>query len=112
MSAPANIEVAFDKMAEAAAENVSSGDLLGLGSGSAVARFSKALGRRIKSEAIKVSIVPSSMQSYLLARENNLELAIVRCSHRRSGSDFPFHKVHDKRRRRGIAQRKNSDFGF
>lgn len=75
MSSGTSLELAFEKMAESAVQMVSSGDELGLGSGSAVARFAKALGRRVKSEPIKVTVVPSSMQSFLLARENNLELA-------------------------------------
>jgi len=62
-------------MAEAAAQEVSSDDFLGLGSGSAVARFAKALGRRVKSEQLRFGVVPSSMQSFLLAKENGLELA-------------------------------------
>jgi ribose 5-phosphate isomerase A len=70
-----NLELAFDRMAEAAAQAIESGDLLGLGSGSAVARFAKALGKRIKSDSTKVSVIPSSMQSFLLARDNGLELA-------------------------------------
>jgi ribose 5-phosphate isomerase A len=70
-----NVEVAFEKMAEAIAGEISAGELLGLGSGSAVARFAKALGKRAKSESLKIEVVPSSMQSYLLTRENGLELS-------------------------------------
>ncbi|HYB03423.1 MAG TPA: ribose 5-phosphate isomerase A [Nitrososphaerales archaeon] len=70
-----SLETAFDRMAEAVAGSLSNNDLLGLGSGSAVARFTKALGRRAKIEPIKIYVVPSSMQSFLLARENGLELA-------------------------------------
>ncbi|HXQ91734.1 MAG TPA: ribose-5-phosphate isomerase A, partial [Nitrososphaerales archaeon] len=62
-------------MAESAAENIVAGEILGLGSGSAVARFAKALGQRIKSESIKISVVPSSMQSFMMARDNGLDLA-------------------------------------
>jgi len=69
-----SLETAFDKLVDAAADSISGGDLLGLGSGSAVARFAKALGHRVKTESLEVIIVPSSMQSFLLARENGLEL--------------------------------------
>jgi len=62
-------------MAESAAENIVAGEILGLGSGSAVARFARALGQRIKSESIKISVVPSSMQSFMMARDNGLDLA-------------------------------------
>jgi ribose 5-phosphate isomerase A len=62
-------------MAESAAQGIVDGEILGLGSGSAVARFAKVLGERIKSESINISVVPSSMQSYMLARENSLDLA-------------------------------------
>ena len=58
-----------------AQELIRSSDVLGLGSGSAVARFAKALGERVKKESLKVTIVPSSMQSWLLATENGLALA-------------------------------------
>lgn len=62
-------------MAESAAANLVSDSLiLGLGSGSAVARFARALGKRIRNESLKISVVPSSMQSWLLARENGLRL--------------------------------------
>jgi len=70
-----SLEAAFEKMAEAVAGSLSENDLLGLGSGSAVARFAKALGRRVKTEQLKIHVIPSSMQSFLLAQENGLELA-------------------------------------
>jgi ribose 5-phosphate isomerase A len=74
MSSTGNLETAFERMAEAVTRDVSNEEILGLGSGSAVARFAKSLGRRIKSEGLNIQVVPSSMQSYLLARENGLEL--------------------------------------
>ena len=43
-------------MAESAAQSIVAGETLGLGSGSAVARFAKALGERIKSESIRISV--------------------------------------------------------
>lgn len=75
MSSVGNLETAFEKMAEAVAKSLTAGEVLGLGSGSAVARFARAFGQRVKLESIKVEVIPSSMQSYLLARDNGLELA-------------------------------------
>jgi len=69
------LETAFERMAEAVAGSLSPDDLLGLVSGSAVAKFARALGKRVKSESLKIFVVPSSMQSFLLTRENGLELA-------------------------------------
>jgi ribose 5-phosphate isomerase A len=58
------------------AENhVRSGMVLGLGSGSAVAKFAKSLGELTRKGTLKdISIVPSSMQAWLLAKENSLPL--------------------------------------
>ncbi len=62
-------------MAKTAAHDlIRSSDVLGLGSGSAVARFAKALGERARKESLKITVVPSSMQSWLLATENGLTL--------------------------------------
>lgn len=72
----AGLDSAFDRLAESAArELIRNSDVLGLGSGSAVARFARALGERVKNEGLKISIVPSSMQSWLLAKENGLTLS-------------------------------------
>jgi ribose 5-phosphate isomerase A len=62
-------------MASACANLLHDGDVLGLGSGSSVERFAKALGRRVAQESLKITVVPSSMQSWLLARDSMLELA-------------------------------------
>src|SRR3984885_3781739 len=62
-------------MAESAAQSIVEGEILGLGSGSAVARFAKALGKRVQAESIKISVIPSSMQSFLMAQDNGLDLA-------------------------------------
>ena len=58
------------------AENhVKSDMILGLGSGLAVAKFANALGESVRKGSLKdLSIVPSSMQAWLLARENSLPL--------------------------------------
>ena len=76
MTKTTSLDLAFEKMVEACARDLfKSGDLIGLGSGSAVARFAKALGERAKKESLKISIIPSSMQSWLLATENGLEIS-------------------------------------
>lgn len=55
--------------------HVQSGSVLGLGSGAAVAKFAKSLGRSIKNRELSdVSIVPSSTQAWLVAKENSLPL--------------------------------------
>ena len=62
-------------MAKSAANDlVGKSDVVGLGSGSAVASFAKALGNRVRQESLELTIVPSSMQSWLLARTNGLRL--------------------------------------
>ncbi|MDG6922374.1 MAG: hypothetical protein JRN67_03655 [Nitrososphaerota archaeon] len=69
-----NLDSAFENLAKkAAGELVKNEDILGLGSGSAVARFAKALGERVRKESLKVTIIPSSMQSWLVAKENKLK---------------------------------------
>lgn len=60
--------------AQRAAKQVREGDVLGLGSGSAVAVFAKALGERVKKEKLEVFVVPSSMQAWILAGDNGLAL--------------------------------------
>ena len=68
-----NPEVALLAVAERATRQVRDGDVLGLGSGSTVARFAKVLGERVKKDKLDVCVVPSSMQAWILARENGLE---------------------------------------
>jgi ribose 5-phosphate isomerase A len=71
-----SLESAFEKLAQSAARDlVAKGSVLGLGSGSSVARFAKALGDRVKRESLNVTVVPSSMQSWILASTNGLILA-------------------------------------
>lgn len=75
LKASLSLESAFESMTRAAAYDlVGKSDVLGLGSGSAVARFAKALGERSKKESLKVTVVPSSLQSWLLAQQNGLSL--------------------------------------
>lgn len=68
------LESALDKIAKSAADLVRSGDLIGLGSGSTVSRFASALGARIQRESLKLTVVPSSTQAWILAKENGLPL--------------------------------------
>ena len=72
---PSKLDQAMDSLAASVAKRIEDGCLLGLGSGSAVARFAKSLGARVEREKIRVSIVPSSMQAWILAKENGLGLA-------------------------------------
>ncbi|MGI0091643.1 MAG: ribose 5-phosphate isomerase A [Nitrososphaerales archaeon] len=70
------LDSAFERMAKSAARNlVRSSEILGLGSGSAVARFAKALGERVKKDSIEITVVPSSLQSWLLVKVNGLTIA-------------------------------------
>ena len=69
------LETALEKMAAAvASEHIPRGAVVGMGSGSTVARFAVALGRRNAAEHLGITIVPSSMQAWFLARENGLSL--------------------------------------
>ena len=47
---------------------------IGLGSGSTVAIFAEELGKRIKSQEVNVSVVPSSYQAYQLAIKHSIPL--------------------------------------
>lgn len=58
----------------AAYDMIGKSDVVGLGSGSTVASFAEALGDRVRRESLDLTIVPSSMQSWLLARANGLRL--------------------------------------
>ncbi len=72
-SSDSSLEKALIAVAQKAAKQVRDGEVLGLGSGSTVARFARALGDRIKKNNLNVLIVPSSMQAWMLARENKLK---------------------------------------
>lgn len=48
--------------------------VIGLGSGSTVAVFAEELGNKMSSEALNISVVPSSYQAYQLAVENDIPL--------------------------------------
>jgi len=57
--------------------HVSSGQVLGLGSGSTLAIFARLLGQEVRSRELDVKVIPSSHQAYYLAVENGLEIATL-----------------------------------
>ena len=67
-------EEALKKMGEQAAQTISNGQLVGLGSGSAVAAFVNALGKRITDENLDVRGIPTSMQVEIIAQKNGIVL--------------------------------------
>ena len=67
-------EEALKKMGEQAAQKISNGQLVGLGSGSAVAAFVDALGKRISDENLDVRGIPTSMQVEIIAQKNGIVL--------------------------------------
>ena len=67
-------EDALQKMGEQAAQKITSGQLVGLGSGSAVAAFVNALGKRITDENLDVRGIPTSMQVEIIAQNNGIVL--------------------------------------
>ncbi|NSL74832.1 MAG: ribose-5-phosphate isomerase RpiA [Thaumarchaeota archaeon] len=67
-------EDALQKMGEQAAQKITSGQLVGLGSGSAVAAFVNALGKRITDEKLDVRGIPTSMQVEIIAQNNGIVL--------------------------------------
>tara|TARA_B100001750_G_scaffold104106_1_gene82363 strand:- start:6294 stop:6968 length:675 start_codon:yes stop_codon:yes gene_type:complete len=67
-------EEAVKKMGENAAQQISNGQLVGLGSGSAVAAFVNALGQRIINENLEVRGIPTSMQVEIIAQKNGIIL--------------------------------------
>lgn len=71
-----SLQDAMKKMGEAAASLVQNGNVVGLGSGSAVAAFVNALGERIKKEGLRITAIPTSMQIELIAE--NLAFTLER----------------------------------
>ncbi len=59
---------------ERVAKEVRDGDVVGIGSGSTVAEFIKALGKRIESENITVYGIPTSYQSKILSLTNGIKI--------------------------------------
>ncbi len=75
--ADSKLQESMRKIASTAANQVESRSTVGLGSGSAVAGFAKALSSRISSGKLEtISIIPSSMQAWMLAKENSLPLHV------------------------------------
>ncbi len=72
-STDSSFETALSRIAlDVANRYVKDGQIVGLGSGSTVARFAKALGERVKRDSLSITVIPSSMQAWLLAKENHL----------------------------------------
>lgn len=67
-------EEAIIKMGEQAAQKIQDNQFVGLGSGSAVAAFVNALGKRIEEEKIEVHGIPTSMQIEIIAQNNGIIL--------------------------------------
>tara|TARA_B100001179_G_scaffold232267_1_gene224607 strand:- start:3153 stop:3827 length:675 start_codon:yes stop_codon:yes gene_type:complete len=67
-------EEAIRNMGEKVAQNIKDGQLLGLGSGSAVASFVNALGKRIQDEKLEIHGIPTSMQVEIIAKSNGILL--------------------------------------
>lgn len=59
---------------EKIAEEVKDGDVVGIGSGSTVAEFIKALGKRIREEGITVYGIPTSYQSKILSVNHGIKV--------------------------------------
>ncbi len=59
---------------EKIAEEVKDGDVVGIGSGSTVAEFIKALGKRIREEGITVYGIPTSYQSKILSVNQGIKV--------------------------------------
>lgn len=69
-----SLQDAIRKMGEAAASLVKDNNLVGLGSGSAVAAFVNALEERIKREGLKITAIPTSMQIEIIAENSGFQL--------------------------------------
>jgi len=70
-----DLEKAKLNAANAALEHVKDGMVLGIGTGSTVAHFIKLLGKRKRSEKLKLEVVPTSHQSALLLIEQGFKIA-------------------------------------
>ncbi|GAA5818497.1 MAG: ribose-5-phosphate isomerase RpiA [Methanobrevibacter sp. CfCl-M3] len=60
-----------------AAKEVKDGDIVGLGTGSTMEYFIKKLGERIENEEIEIMGIPTSYQSFLLAKELNIPVTTL-----------------------------------
>jgi len=61
----------------AAAELVNNGDVVGLGTGSTTHFFIEKLGQRIKEEDIDILGIPTSYQSFLLAKDSGIRITTL-----------------------------------
>lgn len=68
------LELAIRKMADVAIEHVKDAQTIGLGSGSTVAEFVRALANYAKERHLQIRIVPSSLQIQMVAEEAGLEV--------------------------------------
>ncbi|MEM0216107.1 MAG: ribose 5-phosphate isomerase A [Candidatus Bathyarchaeia archaeon] len=66
------VEEAKRKAAREAVRQIEDGQVIGLGSGSTVAYAAEELGERIKTEKIRVKVVPTSYQALMLAINNGI----------------------------------------
>jgi len=61
----------------AAAELVKDGDVVGLGTGSTTHFFIEKLGQRVREENIKILGIPTSYQSFLLAKDSGISITTL-----------------------------------
>jgi ribose 5-phosphate isomerase A len=57
--------------------HIAPGQVIGLGSGSTIAIFTKLLGQEVRSRGLDVRVIPSSHQAHYLAVENGLRIATI-----------------------------------
>lgn len=65
------------KVGYAAAELVKDGNIVGLGTGSTTHYFIEKLGKRIKDEEIEIKGIPTSYQSFLLAKDSGISITTL-----------------------------------
>ncbi|MEM3578641.1 MAG: ribose 5-phosphate isomerase A [Candidatus Bathyarchaeia archaeon] len=69
-----DVEKAKRNAALEAIKHVKNGFVLGLGSGSTVAYAAQEIGRKIRTENLRVKVVPTSYQSFMLAVKNGIPI--------------------------------------
>ncbi len=65
------------KVGYEAAQLVNDGDVVGLGTGSTTHYFIEKLGERIENEDIEIMGIPTSYQSFFLARDSNIQITTL-----------------------------------
>jgi len=65
------------KVGYLAAEQIKDGDVVGLGTGSTTHFFIEKLGKRIKDEDLKILGIPTSYQSFFLAKDVNIQITTL-----------------------------------